>query len=100
MNQDIETTKKNFFTSLDRATTIHLFMIATVIFAYILFLISQQYLFADEDLKPKLIIINILLVVGIVMEIGSFIWIMYNKKRKLEKKSRNTDAEDTIKQKD
>lgn len=92
MDQEIKKTKKNFFTSLDRATTIHLLGVVAVIFAYVLFLIVQQYFFSSEDMRSKLIIINVLLIAGIVMEIVSFIWIMYKKKKKEEKKLRKTET--------
>lgn len=92
MSQEIKKTKKNFFASLDRTTTLHLLGVVAVIFAFVLFLIVQQYFPPSEDMKSKLIIINVLLIAGTVMEIVSFIWIMYKKKRKLEMKSRKTET--------
>ncbi|MCK4973516.1 MAG: hypothetical protein KAS52_09350, partial [Candidatus Heimdallarchaeota archaeon] len=64
-----------------------------VIIAYVMFLIFQRYLFSFEDLLSKLIIVNVLLAAGIVMEISYFIWTMYKKKKKLEAKSKSKEAE-------
>lgn len=99
MNQKTGKNKRNTFTSLDSAAAIQLFMIIVVIIAYIMFLTFQRYLFSFEELLPKLIIVNVLLVAGIVMEISYFIWTMRKKKKKLEAKykiSRSGDRENII----
>lgn len=93
MNQKTRRAKRNPFTSLDRAASIQLFMITVVIVAYVMFLIFQRYLFSFEDLISKLILVNILLAAGIVMEISYFIWTMYKKKKKLEVKSKSQEVE-------
>ncbi len=93
MNQKTEKTKRKTFVSLDRAASIHLFMIIVVIISYVMFLILQRYLHYYEDLLPKLTIINALLVAGIVMEISYFIWTMYKKKKKLDAKSKPNGVE-------
>lgn len=92
MNQKTEKTKRRPFVSLDRAASIQLFMIVVVIISYIMFLIFQQYLLSFEYLLSKLVIINILLAAGIVMEISYFIWTMYKKKKKLDAKSKSKIA--------
>jgi hypothetical protein len=93
MNQKTEKTKRKTFVSLDRTASIQLSMIVVVIISYIMFLILQRYLFSFEYLLPKLIIINVLLAAGIVMEISYFIWTMYKKKKKLDAKSKANGAE-------
>ncbi|MCK5304877.1 MAG: hypothetical protein KAJ72_06485 [Candidatus Heimdallarchaeota archaeon] len=93
MNQKTGRTKINTFTSLDRATAIQLFMITVVIIAYVMFLIFQRYLFSFEVLLSKLIMVNVLLAAGIVMEISYFVWTIYKKKKKLEAKSNSKEAE-------
>ena len=93
MNQKTGRTKINTFTSLDRATAIQLFMITGYIIAYVMFLIFQRYLFSFEVLLSKLIMVNVLLAAGIVMEISYFVWTIYKKKKKLEAKSNSKEAE-------
>ena len=93
MNQKTGKNKRNTFTSLDSAAAVQLFMIIVVIIAYIMFLTFQRYLFSFEELLPKLIIVNVLLVAGIVMEISYFIWTMRKKKKKLEAKAKLQEVE-------
>lgn len=93
MNQKTEKTKRTTFTSLDRAAAIQLFMITVVIIAYVMFLIFQRYLFSFENLLSKLIIVNVMLAAGIVMEVSYFIWTMHKKKKKVEAKSKFKESE-------
>ena len=93
MNQKTGITKKNTFISLDRADAIQLLMITLVIITYVMFLIFQRFLFSFEDLLSKLILVNVLLVAGIMMEISYFIWTMHKKKKKKEAKSKPKETE-------
>ena len=93
MNQKTGKTNRSTFISLDRAAAIQLFMITVVIIAYVMFLIFQRYLFSFEVLLSKLIMVNVLLAAGIVMEISYFVWTIYKKKKKLEAKSNSKEAE-------
>jgi len=82
MNQKTGNAKKSTFISLDSAASIQLFMITVVIIAYVIFLIFQRYLFSFEDLLSKLIIVNVLLAAGIVMEIIAISYGLCIRKRK------------------
>ena len=92
MNQKIDKRKRFKFTPLDKAASIQLIMITIVIIAYVMFLIFQRYLFSFESLQSKLLIVNILLAAGIVMEISYFIWTMHKKRKKAELKAKKKTA--------
>ena len=65
---------KEFIDNIDRAAGIQLTMILLIIVAYGIFLSVQKFLFGFEDFKTKMIIVNVLLAVGILIELGYFIW--------------------------
>lgn len=83
MNSDESTKNKrklDFY--LDRTAVIQVIMILVIIIVYSIFLFVQQFLYSFEGFRNKIIIINILLAVGLIIEIGHFVWIQYKKKRK------------------
>ena len=65
---------KEFVNKIDRAAGIQLVMIFMTLAAYILLLSIQRYLPSFEGAQSKLIIVNVLLGVGLLIEFGYFIW--------------------------
>jgi hypothetical protein len=63
---------------LNQALSIHLIMIIVTIIAFAIFLSIQQFLYSFEDFIAKIIIIDVLLGVGILLEIITFIWRVRN----------------------
>lgn len=63
---------------LNQALSIHLIMIIVTIIAFAIFLSIQQFLYSFEDFIAKIIVIDILLGVGILLEIITFIWRVRN----------------------
>ena len=69
-----KTKVKEFVDKIDRAAGIQLTMILLIIVAYGIFLSVQKFLFGFEGFATKIISVNVLLAVGISIEIGYFIW--------------------------
>ncbi len=67
---------------LNQALSIHLIMIITTIIAFAVFLSIQQFLYSFEDFIAKIIIIDVLLGVGILLEIITFTWRVRNQRLK------------------
>ncbi len=65
---------KEFVNKIDRAAGIQLVMIFMTLAAYILLLSIQKYLPSFEGAQSKLVVVNILLGVGLLIEFGYFIW--------------------------
>ena len=84
---------KEFIDKIDRAAGIQLTMILLIIVAYGVFLSVQKFLFGFEGFKAKIIIVNVLLAVGILIEFGYFIW-HTNKQGKEKKISTNEKDSD------
>lgn len=78
---------------LDRTAYLHLAAYSILIIAFILFLVMQKYLLSFENLESKIIIINVLLAVGVVIEIGHFTYTTYKKSKKLEEQSDKNKSE-------
>ncbi len=86
MSKDTKTKEKKHFQLLDQATIVQLLMILLTLIVYAVFLSIQQFLFDFEDFRNKIIIINVLLCAGIGLEIGYFVWRIYKRKKRSEKK--------------
>ena len=94
MSKNSKTKEKKYFQLLDQATVVQLLMILLTLIVYAVFLSIQQFLFEFEDFRNKIIIINVLLCVGIGMEIGYFVWKIYKRKKKSEKKEDKQKSEE------
>ena len=94
MSKNSKTKEKKYFQLLDQATVVQLLMILLTLIVYAVFLSIQQFLFEFEDFRNKIIIINVLLCVGIGMEIGYFVWKIYKRKKKSEKKEDKKKSEE------
>jgi len=77
--------KKRSLPRLDQASSVHLIMLLLTVIVYVVFLSVQQFLFSFEGLRNKIIIINVLLVVGLGIEVAYFIWEI--KKRQAKNKT-------------
>ena len=64
---------KKFIKKIDRAAGIQLVMICMTLVAFILLLYIQQYL-PPTGSQSKLIVVDILLGIGLLIEFGYFIW--------------------------
>ena len=84
MIDKVKTKVKEFIDKIDRAAGIQLTMILLIIVAYGVFLSVQKFLFGFEGFTAKIIIVNVLLAIGILIEIGYFIW--HTNKQGKEKK--------------
>ncbi|MCE7741636.1 MAG: hypothetical protein GOP50_04195 [Candidatus Heimdallarchaeota archaeon] len=84
---------KDFINKIDRAAGIQLVMIFMTLVAFIILLYIQKYLPSFEGSQTKLIIVDILLGVGLLIEFGYFIW-HTNKQGKEEstKKAENKES--------
>ncbi len=74
MSKDVKSKKKRNLPKLDQASSVHFIMLLLTMIVYVVFLSVQQFLFSFEGLRNKIIIINVLLAVGMAVEIGYFIW--------------------------
>ena len=93
MSKDSKIEKKNNFQLLDQAAIVQLLMILLTLIVYAVFLSIQQFLFDFEEFRNKIIIINVLLCAGISLEIGYFVWKLYKRKQKSEKKKEEQSSE-------
>jgi hypothetical protein len=84
---DVKEKKKRKLPQLNQASTVHLIMLLLTVIVYIVFLSVQQFLFSFEALRNKIIIINVLLAVGLGIEVAYFIWEI----RKRQTKAKKTD---------
>lgn len=71
------TKAKKLINKIDRAAGIQLTMILLIVVAYGIFLSVQKFLFNFESFRSKIVIINVLLASGILIEIVYFIWHTY-----------------------
>ncbi len=71
------TKAKKLINKIDRAAGIQLTMILLIVVAYGMFLSVQKFLFNFESFRSKIVIINVLLASGILIEIVYFIWHTY-----------------------
>ena len=87
---------KEFVNKIVRASGIQLTMISLIVVAYGVFLSVQKFLFDFEGFRTKIIIINVLLAVGILIEIIYFIWHTnkYGKKDEKETEINQSKRED------
>ena len=74
MENKFVTKLKDFIRKIDRAAGIQLIMICMTLAAFIALLFIQQYLPSFEGAQSKLIIVDVLLGVGLVIEFGYFFW--------------------------
>ena len=65
---------KEFVSKIDRAAVIQLVMICMTLIAFIILLLIQQYLPDFEGSQSKIIIVDVLLGAGLLIEFGYFIW--------------------------
>jgi hypothetical protein len=84
MLDKIKVKVKDFIDKIDRAAGIQLTMILFIVVAYGIFLSVQKFLFSFEGFQTKIITVNVLLAVGILIEIVYFIW--HTNKQGKEKK--------------
>jgi len=94
MSKDSKIKEKNSFQLLDQAAIVQVLMILLTLIVYAVFLSIQQFLFDFEEFRNKIIIINVLLCAGIFLEIGYFVWKIYKRKQKSEKKKEKQSSED------
>ncbi|MHA1400575.1 MAG: hypothetical protein ACTSQE_09520 [Candidatus Heimdallarchaeaceae archaeon] len=78
-------------TGLTKTETIQLIMVGLTIILYSTFLVMQAFLPFFSQLRSKIIIVDILLAIGILIEVGHLIWIRYKEEivtyfKKLERK--------------
>ena len=85
MTKDVK--KKKSLPKLDQTSAVHLIMLLLTVVVYIVFLSVQQFLFSFEALRNKIIIINVLLAVGLGVEVAYFVWEI----RKRQTKTNKTD---------
>ena len=85
MTKDVK--KKKSLPKLDKTSAVHLIMLLLTVVVYIVFLSVQQFLFSFEALRNKIIIINVLLAVGLGVEVAYFVWEI----RKRQTKTNKTD---------
>ena len=79
---------KEFASKIDRAAGIQLVMILMTLVAYIILLSIQGYLPSFEGSQTRLIIVDVLLGVGLLIEFGYFIW--HTNKQGKEKTEKET----------
>jgi len=65
---------KKFISKIDRAAGIQLVMISMTLVAFIILLYIQRFLPSFEGSQSKLIIVDVLLGVGLLIEFGYFFW--------------------------
>jgi hypothetical protein len=98
MPRKMKSKRKRNLPKLDQASSVHLIMLLLTMIVYIVFLSVQQFLFSFEGLRNKIIIINVLLAVGMVIEIGYFVWEIRKRQTKSqehsEKKKISKDKEE------
>ncbi len=82
---------KNFIRKIDRAAGIQLVMISLTLVAFIILLYIQQYLPSFEGSQSKIIIVDVLLGVGLLIEFGYFFW-HTNKYGNVEDTEKTKDA--------
>jgi len=82
MIENSKSKKKRNIKLLDQTSIIQLLMLLLTIIIYGVFLSVQQFLFPFEGFRNKIIIINVLLAVGLIVEIGYFVWEVRKKQKK------------------
>lgn len=82
---------------LNQALSIHLIMIIITIIAFAIFLSIQQFLYSFENFIVKIIIIDVLLGVGILLEIITFVWRVRAQQLKEERDSTSGEVKEDIK---
>jgi len=96
MKEKFTTKVRDFVDKIDRAAGIQLIMILMTLVAYIILLSIQGYLPSFEGSQSRLITVDVLLGVGLLIEIGYFIW--HTHKQSIEgtkKKNKISDEEET-----
>ena len=78
---------------LDQASSVHLIMLLLTVIVYVVFLSVQQFLFSFEGFRNKIIIINVLLAVGLGIEVAYFIWEIRKRQAKNEKLARENKSD-------
>lgn len=89
------TKAKKLINKIDRAAGIQLTMILLIVVAYGIFLSVQKFLFDFESFRAKIVIINVLLATGILIEIVYFIWHTYKADKKKNEEI-ETDSKEKI----
>ena len=78
---------------LDQASSVHFIMLLLTVIVYVVFLSIQQFLFSFEGLRNKIIIINVLLAVGLGIEIAYFIWEIRKRQAKNEDLTKENESD-------
>lgn len=97
MKEKFTTKVRDFVDKIDRAAGIQLIMILMTLVAYIILLSIQGYLPSFEGSQSRLITVDVLLGVGLLIEIGYFIWHTHKQSIEGTKQKKNTisDEEET-----
>ena len=74
MSNKISVAIKEFISKIDKAAGIQLTMILLTIVVYGFFLSVQSFLLNFDELLTKIVIVNVLLGVGLLIEVVYFIW--------------------------
>ncbi len=89
------TKARKLINKIDRAAGIQLTMILLIVVAYGVFLSVQKFLFNFESFRAKIVIIDVLLAAGILIEIVYFIWHTYKTDKKKNKEIKPDSKEKT-----
>ena len=98
MNKEKEIAKdgkrknKRSLPRLDQASSVHFIMLLLTVIVYVVFLSVQQFLFSFEGLRNKIIIINVLLAVGLGIEVAYFIWEIRKRQSKNEDLTKENES--------
>ncbi|MCG3225762.1 MAG: hypothetical protein H7645_02500 [Candidatus Heimdallarchaeota archaeon] len=84
--------KKRSLPRLDQASSVHFIMLLLTVIVYVVFLSVQQFLFSFEGLRNKIIIINVLLAVGLGIEVAYFIWEIRKRQSKNEDLTKENES--------
>ena len=94
MVNKLNTVVKEFISKIDKAAGIQLTMILLTIVVFGFFLSVQKFLLGFEGFITKIVIVDVLLGVGILIEVGYFIW-HTNKQGKQTSSEEKSKEEDT-----
>lgn len=99
MNEDKEIVndgkkkKKRSLPRLNQASSVHFIMLLLTVIVYVVFLSVQKFLFSFEGLRNKIIIINVLLAVGLGIEVAYFIWEIKKRQAKSENLAKENESD-------
>ena len=93
MANKLDAIVKEFISKIDKAAGIQLTMILLTIVVFSFFLSFQKFLLGFEGLITKIIIVDVLLGLGILIEVSYFIW-------HTNKQGKETNEEEKSKEED